>query len=276
MKEKINCSSPKLLGSLPFIIEFTGVSDCTESSHIARDPSDVYVFEYVVKGTGTVVSNGKSYVASKGDVIILQKGRSHHYFSDTHDPWVKVGCHVNGSLVSALLMTYSLSDHVVIPIHDEKVCVLFYEFLALTKQPESIEAIFTACSRKFFDIILSIHTFTQSGLHERSRNAHQIKSLLDNYIHSHISLDDVSQKLFYSKSYIISVFKEEFAQTPYSYLTTRKIEEAKHLLCHSVLSIKDISQLLCFADAHYFSSQFKQHVGVSPKAYRLQNKNPES
>lgn len=272
MKEHINHFPPALLGTLPFTIESTGVSYCDDTYHISRNPSSIYVFEYVIKGTGTIVYNGKSYTASKGDVYILQQGSTHHYFADPEDPWVKIWFNVEGALVSTLLTTYGLTQHIVIPIYNEKVCALFYEFLALAKQPHSLEEIFRDCSRKFFDIILALHTFTERGLHERTKNAHLIKSLLDNNIHAQFSLDELSKRLFYSKSYIISVFKEEFNQTPYSYLMSRKIEEAKHLLTDSVLSIKDISHSLCFSDAHYFSNQFKQYVGLSPKAYRLQFK----
>jgi len=56
-------------------------------------------------------------------------------------------------------------------------------------------------------------------------------------------------------------------------LTTEKIfEEAKSLLGHSVLTIKEISYRLGFTEENNFSAFFTKHAGYSPKKYRnLQN-----
>ena len=47
-----------------------------------------------------------------------------------------------------------------------------------------------------------------------------------------------------------------------------KIEEAKRLLRENRLTISEISELLMFESAAYFSRIFKKFVGISPSGYR--------
>lgn len=46
------------------------------------------------------------------------------------------------------------------------------------------------------------------------------------------------------------------------------ISEAKRLLFHSQLSIKEINYELEFDNPAYFSKSFRQSTGYSPEAYR--------
>ncbi|RZK15494.1 MAG: helix-turn-helix domain-containing protein, partial [Pedobacter sp.] len=52
-------------------------------------------------------------------------------------------------------------------------------------------------------------------------------------------------------------------------LVTEKIfEEAKVLLAHSALTIKEISYRIGFSEENNFSAFFTKHSGYSPKKYR--------
>ena len=65
----------------PFALMLTGISYCDGTYQIERSGKDVIVLEYIVKGTGTVIVNGKTYTASRGDIYIINKGTTHRYFS---------------------------------------------------------------------------------------------------------------------------------------------------------------------------------------------------
>lgn len=45
------------------------------------------------------------------------------------------------------------------------------------------------------------------------------------------------------------------------------MEEAKHLLVHSRMKVKDVANYLGYQDSLYFSKVFKKETGVSPKEY---------
>ena len=82
-----------------------------------------------------------------------------------------------------------------------------------------------------------------------------------------ISLDEISKKTGYSKSYIKSKFKQETGQSTLQYYIKLKIEKAKILLSHDANSISEISDILGFSCVPYFCKQFKLHTDMSPKEY---------
>lgn len=255
--------------SLPFWIESAGISYCDGSYKICRNDSNIYIFEYVISGTGTIIYNDQVYSPSQGDVYILKQGSTHTYFADPTHPWTKIWFNIGGPIIEPLLQSYLPQDQVVLPNGNTHILHLFETFFELTQHELPVSQIFNLCSLKFLEILMTLYDSTQMTPSTQTELAYHIRSILDSKVHSNISLDELSYKLFYSKTYIINTFKEAFHQTPYEYLMYKKLETAKHLLCSSSFSIKHIADLLAFADAHYFSNQFKKYTGLSPKNYRL-------
>ena len=63
-------------------------------------------------------------------------------------------------------------------------------------------------------------------------------------------------------------FREAYAETPYSYLMTRRIERAKALLRQGELSVTEVCFAVGCASLGSFSARFTELVGESPSAYR--------
>ena len=51
-----------------------GISYPNPNYHIINALSDIFVFEYIIKGSGTVIHNGEIYYPKAGDVYILHEG----------------------------------------------------------------------------------------------------------------------------------------------------------------------------------------------------------
>ena len=94
--------------------------------------------------------------------------------------------------------------------------------------------------------------------------------ILKKRLYSRVSLSDISESLFYSKTYLNSIFKEATGDTIMQYYQGMKIEEAKRLL-GTKESVTSVSEKLCFENPQYFSKVFKQRVGTTPKEYREHN-----
>ena len=63
-------------------------------------------------------------------------------------------------------------------------------------------------------------------------------------------------------------FREAYAETPYSYLMTRRIERAKALLRHGDLSVTAVCFEVGCTSLGSFSARFTEIVGETPSAYR--------
>ncbi len=66
-------------------------------------------------------------------------------------------------------------------------------------------------------------------------------------------------------------FREAYAETPYSYLMTRRIERAKALLRRGDLSVTDVCFAVGWTSLGSFSARFTELVGETPSAYRARN-----
>lgn len=63
-------------------------------------------------------------------------------------------------------------------------------------------------------------------------------------------------------------FREAYAETPYAYLMTRRIERAASLLRSGDLSVTDVCVAVGWTSLGSFSARFTELVGESPSAYR--------
>ncbi len=69
-------------------------------------------------------------------------------------------------------------------------------------------------------------------------------------------------------------FREAYAETPYSYLMTRRIERAKALLRRGDLTVTDVCFAVGWSSLGSFSARFTELVGESPSMYRARNHEP--
>ncbi len=70
----------------------------------------------------------------------------------------------------------------------------------------------------------------------------------------------------------VSTFRRRFTDAvgvcPQDWLVQQRIDQARDLLLHTDTAIADIAEELQYCDPAHFARQFKQRVGLSPRAYR--------
>lgn len=71
-----------------------------------------------------------------------------------------------------------------------------------------------------------------------------------------------------SKGYYSVIFKKLAGCTPTQFITKIRMDQAKHLLQDSPLTIAEIAREVGFQDPLYFTRVFSGHLGISPSEYR--------
>ncbi len=94
--------------------------------------------------------------------------------------------------------------------------------------------------------------------------------VLKNY-RNKISLDELSQTIYLSTSYLSSYFKKQTGQTISEYMIIVRIEQAKRLLVESNDTVNQIAEQVGYSGYRYFSTLFKNITGVTPIQYRLKH-----
>ncbi len=96
----------------------------------------------------------------------------------------------------------------------------------------------------------------------------EAKRLMDAHFKDSISLDWLAERAHISKYYLSRAFHRHYGLSPMHYLTSRRVQEACHLLRHTDHSPSEISAMAGFSSPSYFSQAFKRLMGISPINYR--------
>lgn len=81
----------------------------------------------------------------------------------------------------------------------------------------------------------------------------------------------IAQRLRISPNYLSAIFKAETGVRLTEYITNIKMREAARLLRESQKHITEITSLVGYDNANYFSRLFKKQYGVTPSEYRHNN-----
>ena len=85
---------------------------------------------------------------------------------------------------------------------------------------------------------------------------------------SPFSMEELSERLSYSKNYLIDVFKQTYGTTPYKYVNLMRLENACQLLITTEKSCQAISDECGFSEYSLFYKLFRAQFGCSPQLYR--------
>ena len=83
-----------------------------------------------------------------------------------------------------------------------------------------------------------------------------------------LSLQDLADRVYLSRSYLSSLFKKETGDSITNYINRVRVEKSKALLVGSTVSLAEVAHLCGFEDQSYFTRVFKAKEGVSPKKFR--------
>ena len=83
-----------------------------------------------------------------------------------------------------------------------------------------------------------------------------------------IALADVAAAAQVSPSHLSALFQRATGGGVLAYHTSLKMAVARNLLDPTDISIRQVASAVGYGDQLYFSRQFRQHHGQSPRAYR--------
>ncbi len=97
---------------------------------------------------------------------------------------------------------------------------------------------------------------------------YKVKAYLREHFRERISLQDVADNVYLSRSYTSTLFKEETGCGISEYLNSIRIDQACDMLRSTSCSLAEIAQACGFEDQSYFNRVFKKALCASPIQYR--------
>lgn len=98
----------------------------------------------------------------------------------------------------------------------------------------------------------------------------RVRDRIDRDFAQPLNVEELARGVHLSAGHLSRRFREEYGESPYSYLMTRRIERAMSLLRMTDKPVTDVCMDVGFSSLGTFSTRFKELVGVAPSEYRAQ------
>lgn len=261
--------------SVELCLTYCGLEECDAGHRVGPNRRKCYVLHVVIEGKGIYETKDKVYHLQKGDAFLIYPGQECYYEADEENPWsyIWVGfvgmkgeeCMIHSGFskknqvkkVANLSQLYTLVNsmleaHDLTYANELKRNGLLSFFLAqlMEEYSKQVSEVQVKCSN------------TGSGY---VKNA--IACIAKNYTQK-IRIHELADSIGINRSYLTSSFKKATGCSPQEYLLNLRMEKAKSLLKQTDMPINVISNTVGYTDQLAFSRIFKQHSGLSPKAYR--------
>ena len=271
LEKEVSFAPHKGVEILPLRISKFGITYPDRDYYIKREPSPLFIIEYVAEGHGYLEVNEEKYKLCPGDVYIIHPGDFCTYYADKSNPYKKYWVNFSsGFFFTEMLKAYDIDDRVIRGIDLSR---FFEELFKLEELYVSNDELYIPASKLIFGAVMEMALHKKNDITTTSLNlASKVRSMLSKSVTKRITIDDIAKKLYRSKNDIIRQFKKKYNTTPHNHLVELRIGRAKNLLVNSNKTLAEIATHLCFSSEYHFSNAFKKKVGISPSEFRRKHR----
>jgi len=242
---------------------------------------DYYIFGLIESGTGSGIIDFKEQHFSYGDVFLIQPGQVHRFVSaESAEGWVLMtDSNIVGCAEKCIFDNFSLFASS-FQIDRKRMAELVQIALLLARRVDCITDKQTlATARRLAETFIGIVAEAVQGINLQQikyRRRHieivlSFRRLLAEHLSTNRSPSYYASLLNISTVYLNEVVKVVTGISATSYIKNEVVLQAKRLLVHTDLAVKEIAGHLGIDDYAYFSRLFTQATGISPTVFRQRN-----
>ncbi len=264
--------------------------DLTEKLHY-HDFTEIII---ILKGNSIHFVEGNEYIASAGDIFVLQGYQAHAFKDASNLEIVNVMFDTNAkpdmidtdtlkkipgyNALFILEPQYRNRHHFKHILRLNRKDLARIEFIINTmflEQNTQEPGYDMIIKNKLEELVIYLSREYSKLKSREAISLLRIGSIID-YLENNYSMD-ITLEFLADKSYMSvrnfqRVFKKATGQSPIDYLIHIRLEKAKQMLRESNEQVADIAIQSGFNEYNYFSRKFKNAVGISPLRYRMRFK----
>lgn len=231
---------------------------------------ETFCFSLVAKGeVGVKIHNKKELVLKKDMLVVFNINQTHKTSKTKLKAYDYFTLHLNKNICKKLQNEVFKTNEEFIELENfiyetslyENFLEIFYGVLNNTYKHDDLEK---ALKKLFLNATLK----NQNPISYENKLLEKIEEFLLKNIYTPISLEEISQELGYSSSYITRIFKKKHGLSPHAFLVNKRVEKARNLLLiNKNIDLATLSQEVCFFDQSHFTKAFKKNYSISPKKY---------
>ena len=229
-----------------------------------------YVIGLVENGMRRLSCRNREYTIGKGNVVLFNPGDNHACVQKNGGTFDYRG--LNISKKTMLDLAYEVTGKRELPgfsenvIYDDEsacyLCTLHEMAMKRTSGFGKEETLLFLISR----LIQNYGQAFESCLPECTQEIRKACKYMEQHFTEHICLDQICRYAGLSKSSLLRAFTRSKGVTPYRYLETIRINEAKRLLSEGVPPA-EAAISTGFSDQSHFTNYFNRFIGLAPGFY---------
>lgn len=246
-----------------------------------------YEIFYIVEGERVFFFNNREYIARAGDLILVNSNLIHMTKSviGSNEGHNRIILYVSrwkmeayDKLYPSLQLVRFFDDYYgVYHLDREQQALILTLFRsvrhALTSRDHNYK---TGIDLEILSWLFKLMAFIRKQRQEipsdsenpKYKAAYGIADYLSENCERPVTLDELVEQFYLSKSYICRIFKEVTGYTISEYTNIHRIRKAKRYLEETDMSISEIAHALGYESLTYFERMFKTYMTLSPLKYR--------
>lgn len=230
-----------------------------------------YELYYFAEGGGIYRVEGTPYPLKRGDILIMRPAEAHYIDITEIKPYTRLSVNFKYELFSNI----DPNGRLLAPFNNRKIGTYnlyraenfksnAYEVFIknlMTDSPDRRVQIITNLLPLLNEISLAYTSVTESEVNKALDS--RIISYINRHLYDDITLDDICEKFYISKTHLCRIFKKATASTVGEYITVKRLVNARQLILSGTPPTK--AYLQCgFRDYSVFYRAYKNKYGFSP------------
>ncbi len=256
----------------PFYPTSFGRFSCGNQYYTERDNFAECLILYTLEGEGYLKYHNREVVIPQNCVAVIDCRDYHYYANRKSEQWDFLWIHFSGKCASDYVKLVNEEGLRMIRIFERR--DFQQAFGELAELQNSTDAYIGLSMSEVLNriltrlAILSQHDHPSfSTLSHRAEIEQAVSYIRQNY-NKPLTVDELAPISSLSKYYFIKVFRKITGTTPYRFLNTVRINQAKRMLLETDLSINEIASAIGFSDVKNFISAFKKEGNITPLQFR--------
>lgn len=238
---------------------------------LTRNESNLFVFQYTVRGKGEIRIHNKTYSLKPGDAFFVKIPSDHRYYlPEQSEEWEFVHLTLFGGEANHFYEHITReAGHIFKLDHNEKPVSIIFNLFEKASKYQINDAYEVSSYAYSFLMEFNRYVFN-IGKNEKEwpKSISKAVNFINHNYQQPIGLDEIVVASGLSKYHFTRLFHESTNTTPIQYLTKVRINKAMELLRNQELSVEQVAQQVGFANGNYFSKVFRSYLGTSPGNFR--------
>jgi AraC-like DNA-binding protein len=235
---------------------------------------DEYQLVYISKGEGKFhTSKSKCIDVKEGDILLIKPGLWHSYYPNKKTGWNEYWIGFKGEVMDMRARNGFLDNEnniYKVGMRDEIINLYQQAINVATTESTAYQQVLAGIANMLLGLSMAYDKEQQFENYTVLQMT-KAKMIIRENLYAKTTPEEIANTLNMSYSWFRKTFKEFTGLSPASYIQRLKLQAAKDALISTNQSIKEIAYTLHYDNSEHFSTQFKKHIGLSPKDFRAQH-----